>query len=83
MYDADDIIKMRHHVTAYYRRVCMAQRDALYNSQVSIDTACSSALVGAHVAAQHIRKHNGSALSAGVNATLAERTTAATQMAGG
>ena len=50
--------------------------------QVSIDTACSSALVGAHAAAQHLGKHGGAALSAGVNLMLAEHTTAATQIAG-
>ena len=50
--------------------------------QVSIDTACSSALVGAHMAAQHLQAHAGSALSAGVNLMLAEHTTAATQVAG-
>ena len=50
--------------------------------QVSIDTACSSALVGAHAAAQHVEKHGGAALSAGVNLMLAEHTTAATQIAG-
>jgi acyl transferase domain-containing protein len=50
--------------------------------QVSIDTACSSALVGAHTAAQHLHKHGGAALSAGINLMLAEHTTAATQVAG-
>lgn len=49
---------------------------------VSIDTACSSALVGAHAAAQHLGKHGGTALSAGINLMLAEHTTAATQIAG-
>lgn len=51
-------------------------------AQVSVDTACSSALVGSHAAAQHLGKHGGSALSAGVNLMLSERTTAATQIAG-
>ena len=50
--------------------------------QVSIDTACSSALVGAHMAVQHLQAHSGTALSAGVNLMLAEHTTAATQVAG-
>lgn len=50
--------------------------------QVSIDTACSSALVGADAAVQYLRKHGGQALSAGVNLMLAEHTTAATQIAG-
>jgi acyl transferase domain-containing protein len=51
-------------------------------AQVSIDTACSSALVGAHAAAQHLGRHGGAALSAGVNLMLAEHTTAATHIAG-
>ena len=50
--------------------------------QVSIDTACSSALVGAHAAVQHLGRHGGAALSAGVNLMLAEHTTAATHIAG-
>ena len=50
--------------------------------QVSIDTACSSALVGMHAAAQHLGRHGGAALSAGVNLMLAEQTTAATHIAG-
>ena len=50
--------------------------------QVSIDTACSSALVGAHAAAQHLGRHGGAAVSAGVNMMLAEQTTAATHIAG-
>ena len=50
--------------------------------QVSVDTACSSALVGAHMAVQHLRAQNGTVLSAGVNLMLAEHTTAATQVAG-
>ena len=49
---------------------------------VSIDTACSSALVAAHQAAAHLQRHGGDALSAGVNLMLAERTTAAAQAAG-
>ena len=46
---------------------------------MSIDTACSSALVGAHMAVQHLAAVGGYALAAGVNLMLAERTTAATQ----
>ena len=49
---------------------------------MSVDTACSSALVGTHIAAQHVQTANGSALSGAVNLMLAERTTAATQVAG-
>lgn len=50
--------------------------------QVSIDTACSSALVGTHMAVQHMQKESGAALAAGINLMLAEHTTAATQVAG-
>ena len=46
---------------------------------MSIDTACSSALVAAHMGVQHLAAVGGSALAAGVNLMLAERTTAATQ----
>jgi acyl transferase domain-containing protein/NADPH:quinone reductase-like Zn-dependent oxidoreductase/acyl carrier protein/NAD(P)-dependent dehydrogenase (short-subunit alcohol dehydrogenase family) len=49
---------------------------------VSIDTACSSAMVAAHSAAQHLEKRGGAALSAGINLMLAERTTSAAQIAG-
>jgi acyl transferase domain-containing protein len=49
---------------------------------VSIDTACSSAMVAAHSAAQHLERRGGAALSAGINLMLAERTTAAAQIAG-
>ena len=49
---------------------------------VSIDTACSSAMVGTHMAVQHLQRHRGGALSAGVNLMLAERTTSAAQIAG-
>lgn len=52
------------------------------DAQVSVDTACSSALVGSHMALQHLHSHRGSALSAGINLMLAEHTTAATQVAG-
>ena len=47
-----------------------------------MDTACSSALVGAHLGMQHLGAHGGSALAAGVNLALAEITTAAAQVAG-
>ena len=47
---------------------------------MSIDTACSSALVGVHLGAAHAAKANVPALAAGVNLMLAERTTAATQV---
>ena len=47
---------------------------------MSIDTACSSALVGAHMGVQHLAAVGGKALAAGVNLMLAERTTAATQV---
>ena len=50
--------------------------------QVSVDTACSSALVGTHLGMQHLRTHRGSVLAAGVNLMLAETTTAAAQVAG-
>jgi Beta-ketoacyl synthase, N-terminal domain len=50
--------------------------------QVSIDTACSSAMVGTHMAAVHLIKRGGTALAAGINLMLAERTTAAAQVAG-
>lgn len=49
---------------------------------VSIDTACSSALVGTHMAMQHLNESLGDALSAGVNLMLAEGTTNAAQAAG-
>ncbi len=45
--------------------------------QVSIDTACSSALVAIHTAAQNVLKHGGTALAGAVNTMLAESTTAA------
>ena len=47
---------------------------------MSIDTACSSALVGVHMGAAHVAKASVPALAAGVNLMLAERTTAATQV---
>ena len=49
---------------------------------VSIDTACSSAMVAVHNAAQHVRNHRASALSSGINTMLVRRTTFAAQMAG-
>ncbi len=50
--------------------------------QVSIDTACSSAMVGTHTAAQGLLKHGGCALAGGINLMLAESTTAAALTAG-
>ena len=47
---------------------------------VSIDTACSSALVGIHMGASHAAKAHVPALASGINLMLAERTTAATQV---
>lgn len=47
---------------------------------MSIDTACSSALVGVHLGAAHAARAGVAALAAGVNLMLAERTTAATQV---
>lgn len=50
---------------------------------LSIDTACSSAMVGAHAAVQQLTAgRSGAALAAGVNLVLAWRTTAAAQAAG-
>ena len=50
--------------------------------QVSVDTACSSALVGTHLGLQHLRQSMASVLSCGVNLMLAATTTAAAQAAG-
>ena len=50
--------------------------------QVSIDTACSSGMVGTHTAAQGLLKHGGCALAGGINLMLAESTTAAALTAG-
>lgn len=60
----------------------ISQLDKNVAVQVSIDTACSSALVATNAAAQYLHKKGGTSLSAGVNLMLAERTTAATQVAG-
>jgi acyl transferase domain-containing protein len=49
---------------------------------ISIDTACSSAMVGTHMAAQYLQLRQGRALSGGVNLMLAERTSIAAQAAG-
>ena len=50
--------------------------------QVSVDTACSSALVATHMGMQHLHSHGGAVLACGVNLMLAETTTAAAQVAG-
>ena len=50
--------------------------------QMSVDTACSSALVATHLALQHIHTFGGGAISGGVNLMLSETTTAAAQAAG-
>ena len=63
-------------------RVRIPRSDNNVAVQVSIDTACSSALVATNVAAQCLHKKAGTSLSAGINLMLAERTTAATQVAG-
>ena len=47
---------------------------------ISIDTACSSALVTAHMGAQHLANGGIMALTAGINLLLAESSTAATQV---
>ena len=51
---------------------------------VSMDTACSSALMATHTAAAYVSRGGGgaSALAAGVNLMLSEATTAAAQAAG-
>lgn len=49
---------------------------------MSIDTACSSALVTAHTAVQNLLKKRGQAISGAVNVMLAESTTAAAFTAG-
>lgn len=63
---------------------CVMRQSLRYHCdlQVSVDTACSSALVGAHLGMQHLRSHRGAVLAAGVNLMLAETTTAAAQIAG-
>lgn len=63
-------------------KVKISQPDNNVAVQVSIDTACSSALVATNAAAQYLHKKGGTSLSAAVNLMLAERTTAATQVAG-
>lgn len=50
--------------------------------QVSIDTACSSAMVAVHIATQNLAKRTGVALAGGVNLMLAEYTTGAAFVAG-
>jgi len=49
---------------------------------VSTDTACSSALVAAHLGVQHVKSGDTPALVAAVNLMLAETTTAAAFAAG-
>ena len=49
---------------------------------MSTDTACSSAMVAAHLGVQHLGSHGGAVLAAGVNLMLAETTTAAAHAAG-
>ena len=41
-----------------------------------------TAMVGAHMGAQHLQRYGGGALACGINMMLAERTSAATQVAG-
>lgn len=68
---------------ACYPSKCMKSPQLLHwMLQVSVDTACSSALVGAHLAAQQLARAGGAALAAGVNLMLAEATTAGAQGAG-
>ncbi len=50
--------------------------------QVSVDTACSSALVAVQLGQKHVRSENTPALVASVNMMLAETTTAAAYAAG-
>ena len=50
--------------------------------QVSIDTACSSALIAAHLGLKHAQSEGTSALAASINLILAETTTAAAFAAG-
>jgi acyl transferase domain-containing protein len=59
---------------------CNRLRSCWAGPAVSIDTACSSALVGVHMGAAHAAKADVSTLAAGVNLMLAERTSAATQV---
>lgn len=50
--------------------------------QVSIDTACSSAMVGLHTAANYVKKYGSASLAGGVNLMLSESTTGAAFVAG-
>ncbi len=49
---------------------------------MSVDTACSSALVGTHLGLQHLQRSSSRVLACGVNLMLATTTTAAAQAAG-
>jgi acyl transferase domain-containing protein len=47
---------------------------------VSVDTACSSALVAMHLGSQHLASHGGAMLACGVNLMLSPSTTAYAQV---